>query len=45
MESLKHADQNTRGLLHKHEDFGSVNVIGEFDETSFVVDLPPEKKM
>lgn len=44
MESLKHADAHTRGALHNHEDFGTVKVIGEFDETSWVVDLPPGAK-
>ena len=36
MESLKHADANTRALLHRHEDFGRVTVIGEFDDTDEV---------
>lgn len=43
MESLKRADHATRVLLHRHEDFGKVNVIGEFEDTGWTVNPPEEK--
>ena len=37
MEALRHADAATHALLHRHQDFGTVTVIGSYDEAASVL--------
>ena len=44
MDALRRADANTHMLIHKHQDFGKVTLIGSYDEIASVFEDEPAFK-
>jgi hypothetical protein len=40
MKNLQNVDEETRKVLDKHEEFGDITIIGNFDDPEWTVEPP-----